>query len=262
MAIAFGNNIGGYDDISYLPVNGKTVRQIILGEGKPKKELRLQDNSKYLYLGADRATNKWTPFCFEEYQPQLLNGFLAANVIPRFDKDYTKELRITGVRGYSYKYKGFDLLEQTKTITLFGLRNNTSIPTDEITVKYDGIKLILHILDSVTGDTVDMWESDTNIRNATFSINLYATNSYLYKDTSVKPKLFADIILDYPDNSQQHEHVVHTSRNVLGEFGGQCPFLSKFFSERREITDCTAFTDLSNIDPDTQISTFNYFVNA
>ena len=83
--------------------NKATVRQIILGEGKPKKELRLQDNSKYLYLGADRATNKWTPFCFEEYQPQLLNGFLAANVIPRCERYYPQQIKRRDVYGYSYK---------------------------------------------------------------------------------------------------------------------------------------------------------------
>lgn len=260
MAIAIKNIIGGYDDVSYNAINGKTVRQIILGKGIPKKDLRLED-CKYMYIGADRATEKWKPFHFETNR-LLMNNNMYVNVIPIFDSYYPQQIKRSDVYGYSYKYKGFDLLEQSKTITLFGLRNNTSIPTDEITVKYDGNKLILHIMDSVTGDISDIWESDTSIQNATFIINLYATNSYLYKNTTVKPKLFADIILDYPDNSQQHEHVVYTSRNVLGEFGGQCLFLSKFFSERREITDCTAFTDLSNIDSNTQISIFNYFVRA
>ena len=268
MAIAFGNNIGGYDDISYLPVNGKTVRQIILGEGKPKKELRLQDNSKYLYLGADRATNKWTPFCFEEYQPQLLSGFLAANVIPRFDKDYTKELRITGVRGYSYRYKGFQMLPDTASIRLFGLVTNTSPYTDYIVVDSTNSKITLSILDSVTNTGEEtIWTSETSLQSATFSINLYATDSYLYKNTSAKPRLYADIILDYPPSSdypegiQYNKHVVYTSRSVLGEFGGNCPFLAKFFSERQKLVDCKISSTLPNL-TSSQTSIVNYFVNA
>lgn len=261
MAIAFGNNIGGYDDVSYLLVNGKTVRQIILGEGKPKKELRLQDNSKYLYLGADRATNKWTPFCFEEYQPQLLNGFLAANVIPRFDKDYTKELKITGVQGYSYKYKGFQMLPDTASRTLFGLVTNTTPYTDYIVVESTNSTITLSISDSVTNTIETVWKNKTSLQSATFSINLYATDSYLYKDASVKPRLYADIILDYPDGQQRHYHIVHESKSAAGSFGGTCPFLDKFFSERRGHVDCKITTTLPDLNT-SQISIVNYFVNA
>lgn len=261
MAIAFGNNIGGYDDIRYLAVNGKTVRQIILGEGKPKKELRLQDNSKYLYLGAGRATNKWTSFCFEEYQPQLLNGFLAANVIPRFDKDYTKELKITGVRGYSYKYKGFQMLPDTASKRLFGLVTNTSPYTDYIVVDSTNSKITLSILDSAANTSETIWESETSLQGATFSINLYATDSYLYKNTYVKPRLYADIILDYSDGQQRYYHIVHKSKSVAGSFRGTCPFLAKFFSERQGHVDCKINTTLSDLNT-SQISIVNYFVNA
>ena len=261
MAIASGNNIGGYSDVSYLAVNGKTVRQIILGEGKPKKDLRLQDNSKYLYLGAGHATNKWTPFCFEEYQPQLLNGFLAANVIPRFDKDCTKELKIIGVRGYSYKYKGFQMLPDTVSIRLFGLVTNTIPYTDYIVVESTESKITLSILDSAANTSETIWESETSLQGATFSINLYATDSYLYKNTYVKPRLYTDIILDYSDGQQRYYHIVYESKSVAGSFGGTCPFLAKFFSERQGHVDCKISTALPYLNT-SQISIVNYFVNA
>ena len=260
MAIAIKNIIGGYDDVSYNAINGKTVRQIILGKGIPKKDLRLED-CKYMYIGADRATNKWTPFCFEEYQPQLLNGFLAANVIPRFDKDYTKELKITGVRGYSYKYNGFQRLPDTIPRRLFGLVTTTRPYTDYIIVDSTDSKITLSILDSVTNTSETIWESETSLQSATFSINLYATDSYLYKNTYVKPRLYADIILDYPDGQQRHYHIVHESKSVVGSFGGTCPFLAKFFSERQGHVDCEISTTLPDLNTN-QISIVNYFVRA
>lgn len=259
MPIAKGNSIGGYDAVDYIVSNGKTIRQIILGNGKPKNQLRLED-CKYMYIGADRATEKWKPFYFETNR-LLMNNNMYVNVFPIFESYHPEQIRRIDVYGYSYRYKGFNLLEQSTALTLFGLGTNTTPHTDEITVKYDSNKLILHVIDSVTGTSSDIWEINTNIQNATFTINLYATNSYLYKNTSIKPQLFADIILDYPDGTQQHDHIVYESRSVTSDFGGKCPFLSKFFSERRAHTECKAFTDLS-IDTNTQTSAFNYFISS
>ena len=238
MPIAKGNNIGGYDAVDYIVSNGTTVRQIILGNGKPKNQLRLED-CKYMYFGADRSKEQWVPFHFTTQQ-NIMNNMVTSNLYNTgYYSNDSSSLKYRGLLGYSYQYIG-NLTHATST-TLFKLSSG-SLATNKSELKFtyvaNPIPTLYCYQTDPDGTQQILWTCYIYVETAVnLSVNVYATNSYLYKDPNITPKLYVDIIASWERAGRTDHTQAHIVHNCIND-NGSCTFLSTFFSERQGLTDC------------------------
>ena len=263
MPIAKGNSTGGYDAVDYIVSNGKTIRQIILGNGKPKNQLRLED-CKYRYFGADRSKEQWVPFHFTTQQ-NIMNNMATANV---YDTGYyssdSLSLKRGDLLGYSYQYIG-NLTHATST-TLFKLSCGSSA-TNKSELKFtyatNPIPTLYCYQTDPDGTEQLLWSYHIWVETAVnLSVNVYATNSYLYKNPNIIPKLYIDIIATWKRAADTTDRTqAHIAHNCIND-NGKCTFLSTFFSERKKPTDCVmTWAAIKEFTYD-DVSRANVFVNS